>query len=146
MIFWLAACVLQAAAAHKYLQDHPCTGGTAAEPPRTTKSTALRNLKITSSVPRDASAAAVGSTVQFTITVGKTADAQNIANVPVRLEASRHLSCDNTQVTTNARGVAVSNCHVKSAGTASLTATIGTGQRTVTAVSKLRVVGRRHGL
>lgn len=138
-------CLSQAAAAHQYLLEHPCSGNTsAAEPPkpgRRTSEAALRTLAITSPATA-ANAASVGKKVKFTITAAKTRDAQRIAQIPIRLTPSQHLSCESLKLTTDDNGVAIANCSLRRAGEATLTAAIGAGERTVTAVSKVTVARR----
>lgn len=135
---------MQAAAAHKYLLEHPCSGNTTAQPPSTgPKPVALRTITITTSAD-NVSAAAVGSKLQFTITVGKTVDTQQIAGVSVKITTSKHLACEKARVVTDANGVAGVSCAVQSAGTARLTAALGSADRTVTAISRTKVVARGH--
>lgn len=140
--------LVQAAAAHKYLQENRCTGTRSPTEPSKTPAgepapAPVRTLTIASNAT---GRVRVGSVVRFTakVTSSETARAE-VHNVNVRLRPSPpySMACGTSNVVkTNAAGVAVVHCSIVSPGTVALEARIGSGDNLVVVNSTVVAYGR----
>lgn len=147
--------LVQAAAAHAYLQSNPCSGtSTPSEPPRGARKQQptdqpLRKLDISSDVSASARIR-VGDTVKFNVKVTASAEGQQVENVAVRLRSKPEysLACGSkAYVVTDATGAAGVTCTIVNPGNVSLEARIGNkeGGTLVLASSTVRVYRARQG-
>jgi hypothetical protein len=140
--------LVQAAAAHKYLQDNPCTGTRSpSEPPkspaRQPNAQPVRVLELTSNAT---GRVRVGSVVKFTAKVSSSetarAEVQDI-NVRLRPNPTYSMACGTSNVVkTNAAGEAVVHCAIVSPGTVVLEGRIGSRDSLVVASSTVIAYGR----
>jgi hypothetical protein len=140
--------LVQAAAAHKYLQQNPCTGTrTPAEPSKDAATqpnpSPVRTLQIASNAT---GRVRVGSVVRFTAKVSSSDTARaEVRNVSVRMRPipAYSMACGtSTAVKTNAAGVAIVHCTIVSPGSISLEVRIGSGDSLIVADRTIRAYGR----
>ncbi|KAF6262151.1 peptidase S8/S53 domain-containing protein [Scenedesmus sp. NREL 46B-D3] len=140
--------LVQAAAAHKYLQANPCTGTRSPaepskDPARQPPAAPVRTMQLLSNVTNRVH---VGSVVRFTakVTSLDTARAE-VKDLSVRLrpKPTYSMACGTTNVVkTDAAGQAVVHCTIVSPGTLALEGRIGRGQGMVKADSTVVAYGR----